>query len=414
MFPDWHITGDSSFDNGRLILTPKPNSKGSLTNDLEVSYDSWTIETIIRSAGAAGKTGSGASLRVVANHGSDTSFFGGPGKFDGLNIVVDSDGPTGSAIRGYLNDGTVDFSTLGDKTYDNSFGSCLATYQDSQVPFTLRAVYYNGILTVQVDNKVCFKTKQVKLPKNYKVGFSAATGSQHEQFELLRLKTYGGVLSEVLDNDNIAANQPKVITQYVQLGKDGKSETKVDKPVLDSTTRPDTGDNTHISDLLTTIDQIQASNKELLKNFVQIDNKLTGLSITSSGQKPDLSYLEEYTGKVKVLSDRVSSLESKVSQMESKVSNLETLLRREIASLSNTVNKASSDNINQLRETEHSIEELNKQIQYLVYSEKDRQENPISDLVSNLKFLIIPILVLIVVLIMFTYRLRHDIKTKLL
>ncbi len=395
-----------------MILTPKANTKGSLTNDLELSYDSWTIETIIRSAGAFGKTNSGVSLRYIAEHNDDTSFFGGPGKFEGLNIVVDSDGPTGSTIRGYLNDGTIDYSKLGDKIYENSFGSCLAAYQDSQVPFTLRVVYYNGILTVQVDNKVCMKTKQVKLPKNYKVGFSASTGSQHEQFELLRLKTYGGVLSEVLDNENIAATQPKVITEYVQLDKDGKPMGKVEKPKESKVSTPD---DVSLSHLLSTIDQIQLSNKELLNNFVQMDNKLTGLSITSSsGKKADLSYLEDYTLKIKVLSDRVLSLETTLNQFDSKIATLERLLRSEINTLTGTINKVAADNVNQLRENEHSIEELSKNIQFLVYSEKEKQENPITELVSGLKFLIIPILILTILLIMFTFRLRHDIKSKLL
>lgn len=394
-------------------MTPEANTKGSLTNNLEVPYDSWTIETIVRSVGAFGKTASGVSLRYINKHIDDTSFFGGPGLFQGLNVIVDSDGPSGSTIRGYLNDGTVDFSKLGDKLYDNSFGSCLIAYQNSQVPFTLRIVYYSGILTVQVDNKVCFKTKQVSLPKNYRVGFSAATGNEHEQFELLRLKTYGGVLSEVLDNDNLAATQPKVIREYVQLGEDGKPIGKIEKPTPKETTA--SGD-VSVSHLLNTIDQLQASNKELLNRFSQIDNKLTGLSITSSSGKKaaDLSYLEEYTLKVKTLSDRVLSLETELKQFDSKLSTLERLFRTELNTLVGSVNKMSADSINQLRENEQSIEELSKNIQFLVYSEKEKQENPITELVSGLKFLIIPILILIVVLILFTYRLRHDIKTKLL
>ena len=226
------------------------------------------------------------------------------------------------------------------------------------------------------------------------------------------MKTYGGVLSEVLDNENIAATQPKVITEYVQLDKDGKPMGKVEKPKEDKVSTPD---DVSLSHLLSTIDQIQLSNKELLNNFVQMDNKLTGLSITSSsGKKADLSYLEDYTLKIKVLSDRVLSLETTLNQFDSKIATLERLLRSEINTLTGTINKVAADNVNQLRENEHSIEELSKNIQFLVYSEKEKQENPITELVSGLKFLIIPILILTILLIMFTFRLRHDIKSKLL
>ncbi|CCH41806.1 putative secreted protein [Wickerhamomyces ciferrii] len=415
---NWKITGDPKFENGRFILTPNQNSKASLSNDLQVSYDTWTFETIIRSVGSFGKTGSGISIRYVRDHDEkDTSFFGGSGKFDGLNVIIDSNGPTGSTIRGFLNDGSDDLSGKGESLYDQSFGSCLASYQNSQVPFTLRIIYYNNILIVQIDNKICFKTKKINLPKNYKFAISAITNNDHEQFELLRMKTYGGVLSEVLDNENIPATQPKVVTKYVQLDDSGEKVAETTKETLQQEPIHEKFDinDKSLSHLLTNIDKIQLSNKELLENFQNIDNKLTGLSInTKSGKNADLSYLEEYTNKIKNLNEKINNLESKISNFETKIETLERLIRTEINSLTNSITKTNNENINQLRENEQSIHELNKNIQFLVYSEKEKQENPISELVSSLKILIIPILILIIVLIAFTYRLRHDIKTKLL
>lgn len=395
---NWKLLGESKFDNGRILLTTKSNSFGSVLNNLPVAYDSFTIETIVRSLGAFGKETGGFSLRYVEEHNlNDLTFFGGSKRFKGLNVIVDSNGPLGGSIHAFLNDGTEDYSN-DESLYGKAFGSCLLGYQSSQVPFTLRISYFNGVLIIQVNNKICIKTKQVKLPKNYQIGASASTHIKEEQFELMRFKTYGGVLSEILENDGKSGDQPKVVKEYVDSTTGEKLDIKENSDVKPS------GKAVNSDDIQQTIDSIKSSNKEILNKFDSILNRINGLS---AGSNNDFSYLDEFSKEIKQLNSKVSANEQNLNVMEASFKKFENAMIL-------ILKKQSDEQINQLRDNEQSIVELNKKIEYLVLSEKDRQENPIHDLISGLKLLILPIIVLVLLLSFLTYRLRHDIKSKLL
>lgn len=410
--PNWNFQGDAKFEDGRILLTPGSNTKSLISNEYEVAYDSWTIEAVFRSMGSFGKTSSGLSLNFVKDHNlKDTSFFGGSSKFEGLKVVVDSDSTQGSSVHAFLNDGSIDFSKLSkDELYDHAFGSCLLPYQESQVPTTLRISSYSGSLLIQTNNQVCLKTKKIKSMKDYKVSIAAsASATSKEVFELFRLKTYGGVLSEVLENEGKSAQRAEVVTEYIQLDEE-------DKPIGKTTQPPATALGNEYVD---SIREIQKANKELLDIFHSLEAKVNGLStIASSGKgkgQVDFSFLEEHSKHLSSLSVNVLKLEEKLSKMDARLYNLERSFNVDIGSLTSSVNQLKSDFTIQLRDNSRTLTELNKNIELLVQNGKDNQaDQTIHDLVSGLKYLIFPILLISALLSFFTYSLRHEIKQKLL
>lgn len=442
-FPTWKVGHDAAFKAGRLILTPRPMTKGSILASLPIDYKDFTIEIVFRALGFYGETHSGLSLRYVKEHQfSDHSFFGGPAKWDGLNVIVDSDSSIGSSIHAFFNDGTIDYSKFSSKElYEQAFASCLISYQDSQVPTTLRIGHYDGTSVIQVNNRLCMKSKKIKLPQNYKVGLSAVTGEDYEQFELLRLKTYGGVISEIIANDNKAAPHVNVVKKYVGVDKDGNKRDLNEKDVeklkhQDKKAQPqkaqpqlsqqvpvkksNDGDDSKLSSQLQQFfEKVQATNQELLSKVASLDAKVNIVnSINKDGQNKDgelnFSFLEEYTTQLNKLNTNIDQIQKTIKNLGDRYQNLEKNLVIDKNSIISRIQRLNDENIDQLRENEVSIEELKKNVDYLILSEKDRQQLPIHDLVAGLKYLIFPILIVTAALSFFTYRLRGEIKAKLL
>jgi mannose-binding lectin 1 len=381
-------------------MTPKASSRGVLKNPLPLDYDSWTIEAVFRSVGAHGPHGGAFALKYAVETTRNVIW----DKFDGLQVVVDTNSNMGSAVHAFLDDDTVDLSELGENKYDAAFGSCLLNYQDSQVPTTLRISYYNGYLVIQANNRICVKTNKVKLPFGHKISVLTESGSVHEQFELLRLKTYAGVISEVSDNDGLSAAQPKVVTEFVQLDDMGEEVNKIE---VDKSASKKT--EVHTSDILEILDNVQKSNKEIIDQFSSMQSKILALSSGSSGSN-DFSYLDDQNKKIKQLHNEIMVLSQKIDTLDGNINSFNA----EINKVVSVVNRLNNDNVNQLRDNEHSITELSKKVDYLVLSEKEREANPVHDVINGLKYLLLPVLLTTFGLCFFAFRLRHDIKTKLL
>lgn len=409
--PSWSISGNAKFENGRIIMTTGQNTHSYLTNDYELAYDSWTVESIFRSMGDYGQTSSSFTLSLTNEHSNaDSSFFGSSSIFKGLKVVVDSDSKDGSSVHAYLNDGTIDFSKLTkEQLYSKSFGSCLLSYQESQVPTTLRISSYAGIFLVQVNNKVCVQTKSIKIPKTYKISLNAFTSSSSQEiFELFRLKTYGGVISEIIENQGKTA--PRANKAETNKHTITEPEIEVNKPEI----KPN---NLQLSEFLSTIEDIQKSNDELLIYFQKFEDKINELSKISASEpkgRPELSHIAEQSTNIQKLVTSLNGFNDKFQKIEAKLINFDGILKSEIDSLASRIDQI-HDFISGLKDHNKLINGLNNNINYLVKAEKENQTNlAISNLISGLKYLLLPILLVITVLSFYTYSLRHEIKQKLL
>ncbi|CEP64968.1 uncharacterized protein LALA0_S15e01442g [Lachancea lanzarotensis] len=234
--PSTFITGGQAvLEEGRVVLTPKTGSKGSIWAQKEYHLgESFTAEWTVRSINHKGKSAGGLAMWFVNSKGTDDlKLYNGPSQFEGLQLLMDNNGELGSTLRAHLSDASKKFT--GTNIYDETFGSCLLGYQDSTVPLTIRLTYSSGdfpLLKVQVDNRVCFQTKKVQLPaQNYKLGVTADNADNAESFELLQLEVYDGITEEsMIPNANIM-EQPRLLTKVINQ-KTGEEEL-VEKTALE-------------------------------------------------------------------------------------------------------------------------------------------------------------------------------------
>ncbi|CCF57361.1 hypothetical protein KAFR_0C03690 [Kazachstania africana CBS 2517] len=387
---NWESIDNTKLEEGRIILTPSANSKGSLWLKSPFKLQkSFTVEWTVRSINYVGKTNGGMAMWFISSddYKNDKSLYNGPSKFDGLQLAIDNNGPMGQSIKAQLNDNSESLAKA--DIHSKTFGSCLLGYQDASVPITIRLTYDNDdinknhLLKLQIDNKVCFQTRKINLPNNvdYYIGVSADNDNTNESFEVLQMNFYDTVIEDSLIPNVNSMNQPKLITKIVD--KDTGKEKLVDKEILDS-------------------QNTQISNFELFKKM----DKLEG----------------------EILSNDISSLETKINEIAS----IQDELTKAVLELGKHLQQITSGNGNgkehpdtkeefkdfiamnekleKMLDEQAKIREATKQ-QQLFHSNGPQ----IDEIVRKLTFWIIPLIVIMLVMVYYTFTIRREItKTKLL
>jgi mannose-binding lectin 1 len=101
-------------------------------------------------------------------------------------LVIDSHGGQGGMLRGFLNDGSTDYSQHHnvDKL---AFGHCQYSYRNLGRPSQVKMRQTANSFRVQIDGKTCFETSRVSLPAGYHVGISASTPDSPDSFEIFKM-----------------------------------------------------------------------------------------------------------------------------------------------------------------------------------------------------------------------------------
>ncbi|KAI9678929.1 MAG: hypothetical protein M1829_001914 [Trizodia sp. TS-e1964] len=194
LIPNWQLQGDPVLPqllSDRVILTPPwpGNRRASLWSSNAVPYKEWMTEVYFR---ATGPERGGGNMQVwYTKEGKETigtASIHTVKKFDGLALVVDTNGGRGGSVRGFLNDGTIDYAN-----HHNidalAFAHCDFPYRNLGRPLILRLKQARSIFIVEIDNKPCFQTDKVSLPENYILGISAGSAETPDSFEVSKLIT---------------------------------------------------------------------------------------------------------------------------------------------------------------------------------------------------------------------------------
>ncbi|CAB4252491.1 similar to Saccharomyces cerevisiae YFL048C EMP47 Integral membrane component of endoplasmic reticulum-derived COPII-coated vesicles, which function in ER to Golgi transport [Maudiozyma barnettii] len=391
---NWISSDETTLEEGRIILTPKKQSKGSLWLKSSVKLNKeFTIEWTVRSVNYEGTSTGGMSLWFISSDKmKDTSLYNGPSKFNGLQILVDNNGPLGQSIRGQLSDGSVVFKKEG--IYDKSFGSCLMGYQGTSVPVTIRLSYSENLgrtssnmLKLQVDNRVCFQTNKINFPRDaasnnglYNVGVSADNGNTVESFEVLKMNYYDTVTEEALIPNVKAMGQPRMIAKIIDQST-GEVKT-VEKEVLDE-------------------QNDRTSNYELFQKIDKIEGKILANDIKHLQDK-----LEKITNNQMLMVEQMNRLLEKLNSGESTNGEKQSIMDEESYKQFFSVN----EKLEKLFQEREKVREVNQKEQSL-------QSNSVSsdEILKKLAVWLLPFAVLIVVLAYYTFQIRNELtKTKLL
>lgn len=217
----------------RVILTPPVpgNAKGALWSERSASTADWSATLEFRASGQ--ETGSG-NLQIWYTKDRDSIGFNSvynAEKFDGLVLVIDQYGGSGGKVRGFLNDGGVNFRASA-SLESLAFGHCDYSYRNLGRPSKVK-ISNQGGLTVTVDDKTCFSSDKISLPAGYYFGLTASTGENPDSFEVNKFVVQQGGSAPPSGNTQstgqIPTEQPN--SQPPQLQKmDANSGTAEDIP----------------------------------------------------------------------------------------------------------------------------------------------------------------------------------------
>ena len=388
--PDTFITeGSSRLEEGRLILTPGTNTRGSLWLGNVLPIDqSFTIEWTFRSVGYSGKTTGGLSFWFLNDWSSDNELYGGPSKFSGLHLLVDNNGAYGPALRAQLSDGSVK-TGKGDINKE-FFAACLFPYQDVATPTTLRLSYDigdNHLLKVQIDNRVCFQTRRVRLipreagTQSVQLGVSADNGDgNNEAFEILGVRVFDKVVDQAYIPNVHQMPQPKRVTKVINKGTG--EEKLLDK---------DTFRSKYANDV---------SNYELFKKLNRIEGKVLA---------NDISNLEAtLDGMIDVQDKMIES----VAQFNLLVEQWNLGMGPDSASTKDLANEfkdflSMNEKLEKLLESQEKLrEETRRELE----AESQEGGNYYSSITKKMAMWLIPLSVIMSVMTYLTIRTRQDLK----
>lgn len=216
--PHYHTSGDG-YDpeilSDRVVLTPPwPGSKrGALWSEDPLHHaGDWTAELHFRASGM--ERGAG-NMQIWYTKESQkgqppASLYTAP-KFDGLVLVVDQYEWRGGAVRGFLNDGTIDIKAHPDAD-TLAFGMCNFAYRNLGKFSVISLHHANGVLEVKVDGNPCFSTDKIKLPEGYHFGISASSAENPDSFEVQKFL--------VSTTSSTTREEPKKMEQHQQQSHD--------------------------------------------------------------------------------------------------------------------------------------------------------------------------------------------------
>ncbi|KAG7799519.1 hypothetical protein KL944_004117 [Ogataea haglerorum] len=410
---------------GRVILTPAPSisqkdsqqiTNGAVWSKNKISSASFSLQLTFRSVGAFGFTGAGLSLWLLdQDPGSDISNFGGPSQFSGLQILLDAnEQDLGPVFRVYVNDGSRKINLAQDY-----LGAYTYSFQDSQVPSTLKLGYENRKLKITCDNKLLFETDSINLDpylKNMRVGISAASlrdVKKAEQFEILMFKFFDKVIEslKVEASETLVAKHHELEqrqARQAQLAEDNKRtrerQSSRNAPVPP---RPESAE----YDLLAGLDEVktilthQTAPQVLQKQLFDVTKSIKMMNEKNSVYNTQME--KSYDTLLKQTEELNAKYEA-LRQLITRQNQLLELVDERFVTFNSYFQGQSQKH--------ESINDKLKQLQEF-YAKGSRPsdyesefESKLNKFMSAVRLIMMPVLVLLIIMTLLVYKLRNDIK----
>lgn len=133
------------------------------------------------------------------------------GRFDGLALVIDRSGGGAGMVRGFLNDGTTDYSSH--HSVDSlAFGHCDYSYRNLGRPSQIKMRQTQDNFRVEIDGALCFESSNIQIPPGYNFGLTAASAENPDSFEIFKFV----VMTEDLNKQHEDATQQQMNQQQDQ------------------------------------------------------------------------------------------------------------------------------------------------------------------------------------------------------
>lgn len=353
--------------SNKIILTPPApgNQRAAIWADKPLQHLQWVADVDFRASSASEHAGGNLNIWLVKDPDSvGTSSVYQVGKFEGLALVLATDGSGTSMVRGFLNDGEKDYSKM--TVNGQSFGHCEHAYRNLGRPSQVKFRQTVDNFKVEIDGQLCFESGKISIPSGYKLGITAASADNPDSFEIFKM---------VVMSDNVDPSQDRHVLQQAmsqdgsgQVQQDGglfsnteakdppayqagggseKYESGFDDEIPDADAATYTSSAAQFADLHT---RIQSTNHHLSSIFKRI-TKSESVGETRHAE------LSSQIGELKSLLSKLDKIDS----METKMKNLENEVRKLKGDITNKVNSAERTIKSTVKDTHATLHDVVKE-----------------------------------------------------
>ncbi|KAJ8067987.1 hypothetical protein OCU04_003567 [Sclerotinia nivalis] len=327
--PNFHMIGQPNYPDilsNRIVLTPPAlgNQRGAVWSEKKLQHSQWAADIEFRATGPE-RGGGNLNIWYAKNEDIKVSSIYTVGKFDGLALVVDQYAGSAGFIRGFLNDGTTEYSSH--HSVDSlAFGHCPYSYRNRGIPSKIHIRQTADNFKVEVDGTLCFQSDKIKLPLGYVFGVTAASAENPDSFEIFKfvVTTDSHTPDDQVQNPanqnqqqfQAANNPPQQQNQQNQQNQQYQQQNQagVNLDIPGETPASDyKSSDAQFADLH---NRLQA----MMKHITALNRDFSQYQVNS------ISRLESLNGNINSLSNTISRLESSLSKLDS-VSALERNLR---------------------------------------------------------------------------------------
>lgn len=204
---------------------PRPHNLAALWCRQQNIFAEWQVLVAFRVQGDKDGGGEGLAFWYARNLGQAGPVYGGPNKWHGLGIFIDTNSGTDQRVMGALSAGDVDWRMEkgGEGQY---FGGCLARIRNTITPVHMRITYINRVLKVELDDSKegasfanCLERANTDLPPGHFFGLSAGIGDNPDSFDVLsfevfQLKRDANTVGNQVEQTIPQSNQSSNSSQY--------------------------------------------------------------------------------------------------------------------------------------------------------------------------------------------------------
>jgi mannose-binding lectin 1 len=247
-----------------------------------------------------------------------------------------------------LNDGSVEYKSH--HSVDSlAFGHCEYSYRNLGRPSRIAVRQSQEDFRVDVDGKLCFDSKRIKLPLGYSFGISAASAETPDSFEVFKFVTTTESHTPDVQDPNSANQQ--------QFGGAGQAQTQNQNQ--NQNANQDPGSIPSFSDP----PEVPAENiRSSDAQFADLHNRLQAMMKHISALNRDLThYQQNARSESEKLVAQVSRLEASISKldglasMERKIDEIKGDVRQTKSDLHNSLDKHVMSLKSAVRDTHHTL-----------------------------------------------------------
>ncbi|QSL64749.1 hypothetical protein MERGE_002051 [Pneumocystis wakefieldiae] len=286
LFENWDTYGSVKIRGNRIVfISPEHElNTGAIWQKHRNIHEEWYAKislslTLIQSENF------GFALWYTSERGKTGIVFGSKDRWDGLGIFFNIGLNKKPSIGGHLNDGSVEYSKFKNPLIQ-AFGACSIIYQNPNETLTYKLSYSRGIIQIELNDTICFKTTQINLPSDYYFGISTQSENGAESLEIHSFEVDGMKSNYIDSNEHI----------YTHIHKEDKN---INNDSSSYSARI-------LNDLPTLLNQLlNITNEQLkIKNAIEnINESLDSLSKAISNSESKLYRNEEV---INMFSDKIS------------------------------------------------------------------------------------------------------------